>query len=96
MNTPVSTPRMRASRLSTANGENHDSSGVSAPPLTSATIANISRAPTWNRIRIRCRSADSSVPSTQIVVIAPMMISVNTTFQNVESRRLSASIRSKV
>ena len=94
MNTPVSTPRISALRLSTAKGENQDSSGVSAPPLTRATTANISSAPTWKTIMIRCTKADSSVPSTQIVVITKMISSVKTTFQNVESRIESSPSRS--
>jgi hypothetical protein len=96
MNTPVSTPRIRAFVLSTANGEIQESEKVSAPPLTSATTANSSSAPTWAKIITRWMCADSSVPSTQIVVITAMISSVNTTFAAVESRRPSAPNRSNV
>ena len=69
---------------------------MSAPPLTSATTANSSSAPTWAKIITRWMCADSSVPSTQIVVITPMISSVNTTLAAVESRSPSAPNRSKV
>ena len=87
MKTPVSRPTTSALELSTANGEIQDSSGVSGPPENSSTTANISRAPTWKMISTRCTIADSSVPSTQMVVIAAMMTSVRITFAAVESRR---------
>ena len=96
MNTPVSRPITRAELESTSNGDSQDSSKDSGPPLTSATIANSSSAPTWNRIITRCTCADSSVPSTQIVVITPMIASVKTTFASVESRSESRPKRSNV
>ena len=79
-----------------AKGENHESSGVSAPPFTRATTANSSRAPTWRKIMTRCTIAESSVPSTQMVVITAMMGSVKTTLATVESRRASRPNRSNV
>ena len=69
---PVSTPRMSALLLSIANGESHDSENVSdAGRLISLATptANSSSAPTWAKIITRWMCADSSVPSTQIVVI---------------------------
>ncbi len=96
MNTPVSTPRISAFVLSMAKGESQENENVSAPPLASATTANRSSAPTWAKIMKRWMCADSSVPSTQIVVITPMISSVKITFAAVESRRPSAPNRSNV
>ena len=82
--------------LSTANGENQDSSGVIAPPLISATSANSSSAPTWAKIMTRCTIADSSVPITQTAVITAMMMIAKIVTAVLESRRLSRPNRSKV
>ena len=79
-----------------ANGESHDSENVSAPPLIRATTANSSSAPTWAKIITRWMCAESSVPSTQIVVITAMITSVKTTFQAIESRIESSPNRSNV
>ena len=96
MNTPVSRPITSAEVESTENGDSQESSKESGPPLTSATIANRRSAPTWNRIITRWTWAESSVPSTQIVVITAMIRSVKITLARVESRSESSAKRSNV
>ena len=96
MNTPVSSPSTRAFGLSTAKGENHDSSGVSAPPLISATSAKSTSAPTCAKIITRWTDADSSVPITQMAVITAMMMSAKMVTAAFESRRPSRPNMSNV
>jgi hypothetical protein len=103
MKTPVRRPSTSRLRLSTANGENQDSWGSSEPAgassaatLTSATAAKIRRATTCAPIMKRCTCADSSVPSTQIHVITPMITIANIVTAAFESRRPSRLRMSKM
>ncbi len=96
MNTPVSRPSTSASALSTANGENQDSSGVIAPPLTSATMPKTSSAPTWAKIRIRWNRAEISVPITQTAVMAAMITIAKIVTAVLSSRSESSVNRSNV
>jgi uncharacterized membrane protein len=103
MNTPVSSPRTSTLRLSTAKGENQDSCGSMETPgaspaatLMIATVAKISIASTWAPIMKRWKWADSSVPSTQISVIAAMITIAKTVTAVLSSRRESRPRRSKM
>jgi len=80
MNTPISRPLTSTPVSSSAKGENQESSGSIAPSgaepfatFTSATTANSSSATTWAKIITFCTRAESSVPSTQIAVMAAMI-----------------------
>ena len=103
MKTPVSTPRISALLPSTAKGENQDSEGSieaaeasPAPTFISATTPKRSRAATWAKIMKRWKCADSSVPSTQIVVITTMIRIAKIVTATLSSRRPSRPNRSKM
>ena len=96
MNTPVSTPRISAFELSMANGEIQDSERRERAALDERDRGEQEQRADLGEDHQRWMCADSSVPSTQIVVITAMIRSVKTTFARVESRRRRAPNRSNV
>src|SRR4051794_4821039 len=91
MKMPMSTPLTSASHEPIANGENHDSSGwmdpagASAYTRTSATTANSARVTTSAVSSQRCVLALSSMPMTQIQVIAAMKTTPSAVTASVEA-----------